>query len=147
MANVLLPGQKRTYMVMMGCEYRASVPKMHSGTSSQSCTYTVISGYKFRTSVPKIHPKNIFGSSSQNQLIEALTNYWPKDLLSTISLILNCQCPRPSKPELQYQINKESAANNFCFINKYNEDLSKSIAPQSNSPLGYSSEFRPTNFP
>ena len=91
--NLLPPGQKCTYMVMMGCESKASVPKMHSGNSSQNCTYMFRSGCKFRTSVPKTHPKNIFRSSSQNQLIEASTNYWPNGLLVTISLILNVQCP------------------------------------------------------
>ena len=34
-ANVLPPGQKCTYTVMTGCKSRASVPKMHSGNSSQ----------------------------------------------------------------------------------------------------------------
>ena len=129
-ANILPPGQKCTYTVMTGCKSRASVPKMHlgnssqkctygvttgcksrasvqkmySGNSSQNCTYTVRSGCESRTSVPKIHPKNIFGSSSQNQLIEASTNYWPNDLLGTISLILKFQCPRPSKSEFQFQL-------------------------------------------
>ena len=91
-ANVLPPGQNCTYTVMKGCEYRASVPKTHSGDSSKNCTYTVRSGCKSRTSVPKINPKNIFGSSSQNQLIEALTNYWPNNSLGIIFLILNVQC-------------------------------------------------------
>ena len=130
---------------MTGCKSRASVPKMHSGNSSQNCTYTVISGCESRTSVPKIHPKNIFGSSSQNQLMEASKHYWPNDLLGTIYLILNVQCPWPSKPEFHFQLNKESAAKNFCIMNKYNKDLSKEIADQSNSPLGYGSEFCPTN--
>ena len=130
---------------MTGCESRASVPKMHSGNSSQNCTYTVRSGCESRTSVTKIHPKNIFGSSSQNQLIEALKNYWPNDLLGTIYLILHVQCPRPSKPEFQFQLNKESATKNFCIMNKYNKYLSKAIADQFNSPLGYDSEFCTTN--
>ena len=118
---------------------------MHSGNSSQNCTYTVRSGCKSRTIVPKIHPKNIFGSSSQNQFIKASTNYWPNDLLGTISLVLNVKCPWPSKPEFQFQFNKESAAKNFCIMNKYNKYLSKAIAAQFNSPLRYCSEFFPTN--
>ena len=145
MANVLPPGQKCIYTVMTGCKSRSSVPKMHSRNSSQNCTYMVRLGFKSRTSVPKIHPKNIFGSSSQNQLIEASKNYWPNDLLGTISLILNFQCTRPSKPDFQFPLNKELAAKNFCIMNKYNKDLSKSIAAQFNSPLGYGSEFRPKN--
>ena len=135
------PGQKCTYMVMTGCESRASVPKMHSGNSSQNCTYMVRLGCKSRASVLKTHPRNIFRSSSQNQLIEAPTNYSLNDLLSTIYLILNVQCPWPSKPEFQFQHNKESAAKSFCIMNKYNKDLSKAISAQSNSPLGYGSEF------
>ena len=119
--NVLPTGQKCNYMVMTVWESMAIVPKMHSGNSSQNCTYTVRLGCKFRTSVPKIHPKNIFGSSSQNQLTKASTNYWPNDLLGTISLILNAQCPWNCKPEFQFQLNKESAANNFCIMNKYNK--------------------------
>ena len=130
---------------MVGCKSRDSVPKMHSRNSSQKCTYTVILGCESRTSVPQNHPKNIFGSSSQNQLIETSTNYWPNDLLGTIYLILNVQCPWPSNPEFQFQLNKESAAKNFCIMNKYNKDPSKAIAAQFNSPLGYSSEFLPTN--
>ena len=137
MANVPPPGQKCTYTVMTGCKSRASVPKIYSGNSSQNCTYTVRLGYKSRTSVPKMHPKNIFGNSSQNQLIEASANYWPNNLLGTISLILNVQCPQPSKPEFQIQLKKESASKNFCIINKYNKYLIKAIATQFNSPLGY----------
>ena len=130
---------------MTRCKSRASVPKMHSVDSSKNCTYAVRSGCKSRTSVPKIHSKNIFGSLSQNQLIKALTNYWPNELLGTISLIFNVQCPRPPKPEFQFQLNKESADKNFCIMNKYNKDLSKAIDPQFNSSLGYGSEFGPTN--
>ena len=105
--------QKCTYRVTTGCESRASVPKMHSGNLSQNCTYTVRLGCESRTSVPKIHPKNIFGNSFQNQLIEASTSYWPNNLLKNISLILNVQCPRPSKPEFQFQLNKESETRIF----------------------------------
>ena len=57
--NVLSTGKKCTYTVMTGCKSRASIPKMHSGNSSQNCTYTVRSWCKSRTSVPKLHPKNI----------------------------------------------------------------------------------------
>ena len=92
-ANLLPPGQKCTYTVMTGCKSRASVPKTHSGNSSQNCNYKVRLGCESRTSVPKIHPKNIFGSSSQNQLIKASTNYLPNESLGTIYLILNVQCP------------------------------------------------------
>ena len=98
-----------------------------------------------RTSVAKIHPKNILGNLSQNQLIEASKNYWPNYLLGTISLILNVQCPQPSKLEFQFQLNKGSAAKNFCIMNKYNKDLRKPISYQFNSPLGYGSEFFPTD--
>ena len=144
-ANVLPHVQKCTYMVMTGCESKTSVPKMHSVNSSQKCTHTVRSGCKSRTSVPKIHPKNIFGSSSQNQLIKVSTNYWPNDLLGTISLILNVQCPQPSKPEFKFLLTKQLAAKNFCIMNKYNKDLRKSRAAQFNSPLGYGSDFCPTD--
>ena len=130
---------------MTGCKSRASVPKMHSGNSSQNYSYKVRSWCKSRDSVPKMHPKNIYGNSSQNQLIEASTNYWSNDLLGKISLILNVQCPRASEPEFHFQLNKELSAKNFCIMNKYNKDLSKAIAAQFNSTLGYGSEFRPTN--
>ena len=130
---------------MTGCKSRASVTKIHSGNSSQNCNYMVRSGCKSRASVPKINPKNIFGSLSQNQLIEASKHYWINELLGTISFILNVQCPQTSNQEYQFQLNKELAANNFCIMNKYNKDLSKAIATQFNSPLGYGSEFRSTN--
>ena len=144
-SNVLPPGPKCTYTVMTRFTSRYSVPKMHSGNSPQNCTYTVRSGCESRTSVPMFYPKNILGNSSQNQLIDASKNYWPNDLLGTISFILNVQCPRPSKPDFQFQPNKESAAKNFFIMNKYNKDLNKAIAAQFNSPLGYNSEFHPTN--
>ena len=64
--NLLPPGQKCTYTVMKGCKSRASVPKIHSGNSSQNFTYTIRSWCESRNSVPKIHPKNIFGNSFQN---------------------------------------------------------------------------------
>ena len=43
-------------MVITGCKSRASVPKMHSGNSSQNCTYMLRLGCKSRDSVPKMHP-------------------------------------------------------------------------------------------
>ena len=115
------------------------------GFAPQSNRISAVLGCESMTSVPKIHPKNIFGSSCQNQLIKASTSYWPNDLLGKISFILNVQCPRPSKPEFQFQLNKESAAKHFCIMNKYNKDLSKAIVAQFNSPLGYGSEFCPTS--
>ena len=49
-ANELPTGQKCTYMVMTGCESRASVPKMHP-----NCTYMVRLECESRDSVPKLH--------------------------------------------------------------------------------------------
>ena len=69
----------------------------------------------------------------------------PNDLLSTISLIINIQCARPSNPEFQFQLNRESEAKKFFVTNEYNKYLNKAIAAQFDSPLGYGSEFCPTN--
>ena len=76
--NVLPPGQKCTYTVIMGCESRASVPKMHSGNSSQNCTYMVRSGCKSRASVPKMNPNCtytvILGCESRASVPKLLPN-------------------------------------------------------------------------
>ena len=50
-----------TYMVRLGCESRASVPKMHLNS-----TYMVRSGFKSRASVPKMHPNLIEASEGDD---------------------------------------------------------------------------------
>ena len=55
--------QNCTYMVILGCESRASVPKMHP-----NYTYTVISGCKSRASVLKLHP-NLSGASEGDEIV------------------------------------------------------------------------------
>ena len=50
-------------MVRSGCEYRASVPKMHP-----NCTYMVISGCESRDSVPKLHP-NLIEASEGDEIV------------------------------------------------------------------------------
>ena len=52
-----------TYMVRLGCESRASVPKMH-----QNSTYMVRSGCKSRASVPKLHP-NLIEASEGDEIV------------------------------------------------------------------------------
>ena len=113
-ANVLLPGQNSLIRLWRGANLGLVSQKCTQGIHPKTVLIRLYPGANPGLVSQKIHPKNIFGNSSQNQLIKASTNYWPNDLLGTIYLILNVQCPWPSKPEFQFQLNKESAAKNFC---------------------------------
>ena len=74
-----------------------------------------------------------------------ISKYWPDDLLGSIAKTINRQCKQPSQTEFKFELSKESAAKNFCILNKYGKDLGMAIKAQSNSPLSYGSEFRPTS--
>ena len=72
-------------------------------------------------------------------------NSWPVNLIETIKIILKEPCVKPAKSEFKFTLDRESAAKNLCIMKKYKNDLGKAIEAQSKSPLGYGSEFRPTN--
>ena len=53
-------------------------------------------------------------------------------------------CTKPKKPEFVFEQTQEAAEENFRVLQRYDNNLEQAIQAQKNSPLGYGSEFRPT---
>ena len=69
---------------------------------------------------------------------------WPSDLISILQRIAELPCRQPSKPLFAFEFNLEAANKNFILLKrKFGGDLSEALLAQSDSPLGYGSEFKP----
>ena len=78
-------------------------------------------------------------------LLQGLTrDVWPCDLISILRRIAELPCRQPSKPLFAFEFNLEAANKNFILLKrKFGGDLSEALLAQSDSPLGYGSEFKP----
>jgi hypothetical protein len=63
-------------------------------------------------------------------------------MLQIIKQILESKSPCPTKPEFCFEMTLEAAEKNFLVLKHHSFDLGKAIKAQSNSPVGYGSEFR-----
>jgi hypothetical protein len=63
--------------------------------------------------------------------------------MGEIKRILRAPNVAPRAPSFQFQMDKESAQNNFLFLERHKLDLSKALRAQQGSPLDYGSEFKP----
>ena len=72
------------------------------------------------------------------------TNVWPANsaMLQIIEQILESKSPCLTKPEFCFEMTLEAAEKNFLVLNRHSFNLGKAIKAQSNSPVGYGSEFR-----
>ncbi len=69
---------------------------------------------------------------------------WPSDLITILQRIAALPCHQPSKPLFAFEFSLEAANKNFILLtHKFGGDLSKALLAQSDSPLGYGSEFKP----
>ena len=69
---------------------------------------------------------------------------WPSNLISILRRIAETPCRQPSKPLFVFEFNLEAANKNFILLKrKFGGDLSEALLAQSDSPLGYGSEFKP----
>ena len=69
---------------------------------------------------------------------------WPSDLISILRRIAELPCRQPSKPLFAFEFNLEAANKNYIVLkHKFGGDLSEALLAQSDSPLGYGSEFKP----
>ena len=69
---------------------------------------------------------------------------WPSGLISILRRIAELPCRQPSKPLFAFEFNLEAANKNFILLKrKFGGDLSEALLAQSDSPLGYGSEFKP----
>jgi len=73
------------------------------------------------------------------------SSVWPSDLITILQRIAATPCRQPSKPFFAFEFSLEAANKNFILLKrKFGGDLSKALLAQSNSPLGYGSEFKPS---
>jgi hypothetical protein len=70
---------------------------------------------------------------------------WPINLIQIISEIASTQSSKPKTPEFDFRLTKEAAENNAKVLAKYDNNLERAICAQARSPVGYGSEFRPTD--
>ena len=72
------------------------------------------------------------------------SSVWPSDLIPILCRIAALPSRQPSKPLFDFSFSLEAANKNFIILKrKFGGDLSKALLAQSNSPLGYGSEFKP----
>ena len=94
---------------------------------------------------PTKTPTLLNNQQANQQILQHESAPWPPNLLEAIREVISTPVPLPEKPRFGFQLNQEAAAKNMCIMRQYNLDLGKAIEAQSNSPLGYGSEFRPVN--
>jgi hypothetical protein len=82
-------------------------------------------------------------SSLKRDLVAPESADWPRDLIGEIKRILRAPNVAPRAPSFQFQMDEESAQNNFLFLERHELDLSKALRAQQGSPLDYGSEFKP----
>ena len=70
---------------------------------------------------------------------------WPINLIHIIREIASTKSSRPEAPEFNFHLTKEAAEDNAKVLKKYENDLERAIRAQAKSPVGYGSEFRPTD--
>jgi hypothetical protein len=64
-------------------------------------------------------------------------------LITILQQIAVLPCRQPSKPLFAFELSLEAANKNFILLTcKFGGDLSKALLAQSNSSLGYGSEFK-----
>ena len=72
------------------------------------------------------------------------SSVWPSDLITILQRIAELPCRQPSKPLFAFEFNLEAANKTFILLMRtFGGDLSKALLAQSDSPLGYGSEFKP----
>jgi len=72
------------------------------------------------------------------------SSVWLSDLITILQQIAALQCHQPLKPLFTFKFSLEVANKNFILLTcKFGGDLSKALLAQSDSPLGYGSEFKP----
>ena len=93
---------------------------------------------------PSGRAANRLAASSLNRsCVEPESADWPKDLIGEIKRVLRAPNVAPRAPSFQFQMDEESAKNNFIFMERHDLDLLKALRAQKGSPLDYGSEFKP----
>ena len=72
------------------------------------------------------------------------SSVWPSDLITILRRIAATPCRHPLKPLFVFEFSLEAANKNFILLkHKFGGDLLEALLAQSDSPLGYGSEFKP----
>ena len=70
---------------------------------------------------------------------------WPSNLIPLVMQITNTTSAPPTPPEFVFELTREAALKNFCILLRHKGDLGSALHHQRHSPVGYGSEFRPTD--
>jgi hypothetical protein len=70
------------------------------------------------------------------------TNFWPPNIVELVKSNLRMDSPPPTAPLFIFKLSQEAAHRNYCMLKRFNMSIGKALGAQSNSPLGYGSEFK-----
>ncbi len=113
-------------------------PQHHKAVLSQGCN-ALPQG-------PNVLPQgpNVLPQGPNNQSGATPSSVWPSNLIPILLRIAALPRHQPSKPFFDFSFSLEAANKNFIILKwKFGGDLSIALLAQSNSPLGYGSEFKP----
>jgi hypothetical protein len=70
------------------------------------------------------------------------TNFWPPNIVKLVKSSLRTDSRPQNAPLFVFKLSQEVAHRNYCLLKKFNMSIEKALGAQSNSPLGYGSEFK-----
>jgi hypothetical protein len=71
-------------------------------------------------------------------------NFWPPNIIELVKSILWMDSPPPTTPLFVFKLSQEVAHRNHCILKRFNMSIDKALGAQSDSLLGYGSEFKKT---
>ena len=111
--------------------------------------YRVLPQGLYRATPSSVLPQGLNRATPSSVLPQGLSratpsSVWSSDLIPILQQIAALPCRQPSKPLFTFKFSLDAANKNFILLTrKFGGDLSKALLAQSDSPLGYGSEFQP----
>ncbi len=76
-----------------------------------------------------------------NQQQSLNTPWWPNKVSTIITSIISIEDDKPKPSSFEFELSIKAAHKNFCVLRKFDFNLKSVIKANSNSPIGYGSEF------
>jgi hypothetical protein len=111
--------------------------------------YRVLPQGLYQATPSSVLPQGLNQATPSSVLPQGLSratpsSVWSSDLIPILQRIAALPCRQPSRPLFAFEFSLEAANKNFILLmRKFGGDLSKAILAQSDSHLGYESEFKP----